>query len=121
MDTPQPTPTQQPTTPAVLPAPLYFLALSGTTPQIWRIETNGTTRSQITQEAAGVTDFDVSPRDGSLAYVSGNALITADGLGGNDRFWCRARRWLPNAMRVTTQRKSPNRAGHRMERALPTA
>jgi hypothetical protein len=83
MDTPQPTPTQQPTTPAVLPAPLYFLAPSGATPQIWRIETNGTTRSQITQEAAGVTDFDVSAGDGSLAYVSGNALITADGLGAN--------------------------------------
>ena len=30
-----------------------------------------------------MTDFDVSASDGSLAYVSGNALITTDGLGNN--------------------------------------
>jgi Tol biopolymer transport system component len=30
-----------------------------------------------------VTDFDVSAADSSLAYVSGNALITTDGLGHN--------------------------------------
>jgi Tol biopolymer transport system component len=30
-----------------------------------------------------VSDFDVSARDGSLAYVSDNALITTDGLGHN--------------------------------------
>jgi Tol biopolymer transport system component len=82
-DTPAPVPTAtpQPAKPAVLPAPLYYLAPSGTTQQIWRIETDGTMRTQITQEAAGVNDFDVSPRAGSLAYVSGNALITTDGLG----------------------------------------
>ena len=67
----------------VLPAPLYYLDTSSPTQQIWRIETDGTTRTQITQEAAGVNDFDVSASDGSLAYVSGNALITTDGLGGN--------------------------------------
>jgi dipeptidyl aminopeptidase/acylaminoacyl peptidase len=80
------TPTAAPTQPAmptVLPAPLYFLAPSDTMQQIWRIETDGTTRRQITQEAAGVNDFDVSANDGSLAYVSGNALITADERGGN--------------------------------------
>jgi hypothetical protein len=82
-DTPQPTPTQQPEAPIVLPAPLYYLVSSGTTQQIWRIETDGTTRTQVTQEAAGVSDFDVSARDGSLAYVSGNALIKTDGLGQN--------------------------------------
>jgi Tol biopolymer transport system component len=60
---------------------LYYLAANGTTQQIWRIETDGTTRTPITQEAAGVTDFDVSPSNGSLAYVSGNALITTDGMG----------------------------------------
>ena len=76
------TPTPQPAI-GVLPAPLYYLDTSSPTQQIWRIETDGTTRTQITQEAAGVTDFDVSASDGSLAYVSGNALITTDGLGGN--------------------------------------
>ena len=82
-NTPQPTTTQQPAASIVLPAPLYYLAPNGTTQQIWRIETDGTTRTQITQEAAGVSDFDMSARDGSLAYVSGNALITTDGLGHN--------------------------------------
>jgi hypothetical protein len=80
---PQPTPTQPPAAPAVLPAPLYYLAPGGTTQQIWRIETDGFTRMPITQEAGDVNDFDVSTSDGSLAYVSGNALITANGLGKN--------------------------------------
>ncbi len=80
---PQPTPAQPPAAPTVLPAPLYYLAPNGTTQQIWRIETDGTTRTLITQEAADVNDFDVSASNGSLAYVSGNALITADGLGKN--------------------------------------
>jgi dipeptidyl aminopeptidase/acylaminoacyl peptidase len=81
--TPVPTPTLPPAKPAVLPAPLYYLAPNGTTSQIWRIETDGTTRTQITQEAAGVSDFDVSPSNGSLAYVSNNVLITTDELGQN--------------------------------------
>lgn len=76
------TPTPQPA-PGVLPAPLYYLDTSGATQHIWRIEIDGQTRTQITQEAEGVNDFDVSPRNGSLAYVSGNALITTDGLGNN--------------------------------------
>ena len=68
----------------VLPAPLYYLVPGDdTTQQIWRIETDGSTRTQITQEAAGVSDFDVSARDGSLAYLTGNALITTDGRGHN--------------------------------------
>jgi dipeptidyl aminopeptidase/acylaminoacyl peptidase len=82
-ETPQPAATLTPTTPTVLPAPLYYLAPNGATSQIWRIETDGTTRTQITQEAAGVSDFDVSAHDGSLAYISGNTLITTDGLGNN--------------------------------------
>jgi Tol biopolymer transport system component len=83
-DTPQPTLTQQPAVPAVLPAPLYYLAASGATEQIWRLEADGATRTQITEEATGVNDFDVSAADGSLVYLSGNALIKTDGLG-NDR------------------------------------
>jgi hypothetical protein len=80
---PQPAPTQPPAAPTVLPAPLYYLAPNGTTQQIWRIETDGTTRTLITQEAEDVNDFDVSARDGSLAFLSGNALVTADELGKN--------------------------------------
>src|SRR5262245_31419682 len=74
-------PTTEPTHPpalAVLPAPVYYLASAGPTQQIWRVDTDGSTRTQITKESASVTDFDVSPGDGSVAYVSGNALIKAD-------------------------------------------
>src|SRR5512139_3740090 len=82
-ETPEPAPTQPPAAPAVLPAPLYYLAPSGAAQQIWRIETDGTTRTQMTQESAGVSDFDVSASNGALVYLSGNTLITADGLGRN--------------------------------------
>ncbi len=67
----------------VLPAPLYYLAPAGTTQQIWRIETDGATRTQITQESAGVDDFDVSASNSTVVYLSGNALITTGGLGDN--------------------------------------
>ena len=79
---PAATPTQPPPS-AMLPAPVYFLAPSGTTQQIWRIENDGTAQTPITKEPSGVTDFDVSPADGSLAYVSGNVLIKADAQGHN--------------------------------------
>jgi dipeptidyl aminopeptidase/acylaminoacyl peptidase len=66
---------------AVLPAPLYFvLPPDG---QLWRLEQDGTRMSAITHETAPVADYDISPADGSLAYVSGNDLIRADALGGN--------------------------------------
>jgi hypothetical protein len=56
---------------AVLPAPLYVLD----TGQIVRIERDGVTRRQITNEAPPAPDalaivqFDVSPVDGTLVYV----------------------------------------------------
>lgn len=77
----EPGTTLQPTTepdPGVLPAPLYFLADDQ---QIWRVETDGTTLTQITSEESPVTFFDVSPVDGSLAYVSNNFLLNVDAQG----------------------------------------
>lgn len=83
--TTQPESTSEVTTPAsnsgvVLPAPLYLI---GEDDQIWRIETDGVTSTQITNEAEPVTDFDVSPVDGSIAYVTGNAVYNVDSIGGN--------------------------------------
>jgi hypothetical protein len=72
--------TQAPGGSVVLPAPLYFI---GDDEQIWRIETDGTTEIQITDEAESVTDFDISPVYGSIAYVTGNALYNIDSMGGN--------------------------------------
>lgn len=70
-----------PTTQAgVLPAPVYVLANDN---QIWRIEVDGTTAKQITFEPAPVVSFDVSPIDGSVAFVSNNSLYNIDAQGGN--------------------------------------
>lgn len=73
----------------LLPAPLYFIDNG----QIQRLERDGQTTRTITAEiaAAGsflaLSDFDVSPADGSLAYAaagSGSAvLLRTDALGGN--------------------------------------
>ncbi len=57
----------------ILPAPLLFInAEDG---QIWRVERDGRTLSPVTDEPAPITDFDVSPKDGALIYVSNNELI----------------------------------------------
>ena len=75
VETNTPLPVAVPTAPSVgaevLPRALYIL-LSG---QIYRIEPDGSTRTQISYEvpfrndAVAVTDFAVSPADGSLAYT----------------------------------------------------
>lgn len=72
-------PTEEPAPAGVLPAPLYFIRDDG---QVWRVEVDGATLTQITSEPAQVDAFDISPSDGQIAYVSSNDLITADALGG---------------------------------------
>ena len=76
-----PTPTVEPSQVRanILPAPLYFL--DGFTGQITRLEMDGLTRTQISYEPQRVTDFDVSPVDGRLVYVSGNRLLEIDAMG----------------------------------------
>ena len=69
------------TTDAILPAAFYFISLG----QIWRCEYDGKSFNQITQEPQEVIAMDVSPLDGSLAYVSANQLILADAQGNNRR------------------------------------
>ncbi|GAB4440872.1 MAG: hypothetical protein OHK0015_37480 [Chloroflexi bacterium OHK40] len=74
---------------ALLPRPLYLLQAG----QIFRLERDGTTRSQITYEvpfqpdAAAVTDFAVSPADGSLAYIvqrEGPPVLVRSGPDGSE-------------------------------------
>ena len=79
---PAPNP-EGPTSPAgLLPRSLYFIApdSAGVT-QVFRLETDGATQYQVTSEAEGVLDYDVSLADGSVAYVANNQLlyINADG------------------------------------------
>ncbi len=63
----------------ILPAPLYFL---GEDEQVWRLETDAVTLTKITSEATAVVEFDVSPLDGSLAYITANSLVRTDAMGG---------------------------------------
>ncbi len=75
-EVPAPTATSSPV-PApviVLPAPLYFLSNG----QIQRLETDGQILTQLTQEEDPITDFDVSPVDAHLIYVTGNDLVEAN-------------------------------------------
>lgn len=65
--------------PSVLPAPLYFL---GEDEQIWRVEVDATTLAPVTAEPDAVVEFDVSPLDGSLVYITGNTLVRTDSMGG---------------------------------------
>lgn len=50
----------------VLPAPLYFLDGER---QIGRLEPDGVTYRILTQEPHGVSEFDVSPRDGTVLFA----------------------------------------------------
>jgi hypothetical protein len=66
-----------------LPAALLFLSNASGVSQIWRIESDGVTVRQITNEPAPVLAFASSPVNGQLAYVSDNDLwsAAADGSG----------------------------------------
>jgi hypothetical protein len=75
-------PTQAPV-PGVLPHSLYYIGPSTTVNQIWRLNIDGTTQAQITHEPAEVTNFDVSPVDGSIVLISANKLIKVDANGSN--------------------------------------
>lgn len=67
----------------LLPAPLYYV--NTTDQQIWRIDVNGVTSSRITNENTPILSFDISPTDGSLAYVTNNNLVLSDSGGGISR------------------------------------
>ena len=66
-----------------LPAALYYLSAQAGTNQIYRMEADGITKSQITNEAEGVTGYAVSPVDSALVYVSTNDLLRTDAAGAN--------------------------------------
>lgn len=86
VDTLPPQETQTPPPEAdVLPFSLYFLSNMGDggSYQVWRLEKDGVTQTQVTTEADSVTDFDVSPVDGRVAYIFNNQifLVNPDGSG----------------------------------------
>lgn len=71
---------------SLLPHRLYYLSMDnqGIT-QVYRLEQDGRTKTQLTSESFNVTDYDVSPADGSIAYVVSNQLALAGADGSNRR------------------------------------
>jgi len=65
----------------LLPHTLYYLNYG----QVFRMERDGKTVTQLTFEDSDVTDYDVSPEDGTLAFVTGNQLLLMDYDGSNRR------------------------------------
>jgi hypothetical protein len=108
----EPAPTE-PAAEGLLPAPLYFISAADS--QIWRVERDGTTLTQVTREATPVTYFDVSPATGAIVYVTDNVLVQALGDGsqrlplvvgpeadGEDRIMeeIRSPRWSPDGQQI---------------------
>ena len=80
------TPTLIPEPASLLPHSMYFLNNdSAGLAQVYRLDTDGKTVTQITFEPAKVDDYDVSLVDGSVAYVSNNQMFMADASGANRR------------------------------------
>ncbi len=85
----QPPPAEQGNTPvatpvadqSLLPRSLYYLANG----QIFRMEPDGTTQTQLTAEPVNVLDYDVSLQDGSLVYEVNNQLILINSDGSDRR------------------------------------
>jgi len=80
-------PTQAISSPSasILPHDLYFLSGSSGITQVWRLDAATLASTQLTAEDADITGFDVSPLDGSLAFVVHNQLVWVDSLGANRR------------------------------------
>lgn len=75
-----------PSTPDLLPSSMYFLDNdSAGFLQVFRLEADGKTVTQVTFEPANVDSYDPSLVDGSVAYVSNNQLLIVDEDGGNRR------------------------------------
>ena len=66
----------------LLPKPLYFLSEQSGSAQLWRMESDARTTTQVTNETQPVVFFDVSPT-GKLAYVSQNQVTIAESDGSN--------------------------------------
>ena len=71
---------------SLLPHPLYFLGNdSQAISQIYRLERDGKTKTQLTSEPVQVWDYDVSRADGSLVFETNGQLVLANADGSNRR------------------------------------
>jgi hypothetical protein len=69
----------------ILPHAVYFLSARGGNAQVWRLDSDGQTLTQVTQGSEPVEQFDVSPVDGSVAFIRNNQLLLIDSDGLNMR------------------------------------
>lgn len=77
-----PKPVDEPS--GLLPHPMYFLNNDGAgLAQVYRLDKDGRTVTQLTFEPANVDDYDISPVDGSIVFVSNNQLLTVNADGSN--------------------------------------
>jgi hypothetical protein len=71
---------------SLLPHSLYFLGKdSQALTQLYRMERDGKEVTQLTFQPFNVTDYDVSPADGSVAYVASNQLLLVNADGSDRR------------------------------------
>ena len=69
---------------SLLPRSMYYLAPDGSQNlQVFRLERDGKTGTQITFEPSYIEDYDVSQADGSVVYLTNHQLfiVNADGTG----------------------------------------
>lgn len=68
----------------ILPHSLYYLANDAAgIVQVYRLEKDAKTVSQVTFESVNVEDYGVSPIDGSVAFVVNNQLVSINADGSN--------------------------------------
>jgi hypothetical protein len=69
----------------ILPHAFYYLGIDNSTglSQVFRIERDGKTQTQLTSELVNVLDYDISLADGHIAYEVDNQLILVNADGSN--------------------------------------
>ena len=73
---------------SLLPHSLYFLGNDSlAVSQIYRVERDGVTKTQLTFEPTNVWDYDVSAANGDLAYEVDNQLVLVNADGSNPGCW----------------------------------
>ncbi|HSG46014.1 MAG TPA: hypothetical protein VLA72_22980 [Anaerolineales bacterium] len=83
---PEATPESAANSDELLPLSFYYLGKDDAgLMQVFRIERDGSTTSQLTFEPVDVKSYDVSQVDGSVAYISNNQLLWADASGSSRR------------------------------------
>src|SRR5688572_20212044 len=71
---------------SLFPHSLYFLGTDNQAiSQIFRMERDGKTKTQLTFEPVNVWDYDISRADGSMAYEANNQLVLVHADGSNRR------------------------------------